>query len=48
MILKSKKEWLTERFQEVCKAISEKYNALEPIPVEWIQEYNELIELISE
>lgn len=34
-----------ERFLEVCGAISRYYNAGIKIPIEWIEEYNELVEL---
>ena len=30
------------RYIEICEAISRYYNAGEQIPVEWIEEYNEL------
>lgn len=33
-----------ERYFEVCGAISRYYNAGKKIPLEWIEEYNELIE----
>lgn len=47
MTIQSKKEWLQDRFTVLCNAITEKYNALETIPLEWIQEYNELIEQLE-
>lgn len=37
----------SERFNEVCGAISRFYNAGKPIKLEWINEYNELVERIN-
>jgi hypothetical protein len=34
------------RFDEVCAAITRYYNAGLKIPIEWIVEYNELIDII--
>lgn len=34
-----------QRFLEVCEAIKRYWDAGEKIPLEWIEEYNELIEL---
>jgi hypothetical protein len=31
------------RFKEVCGAMSRYYNACLIIPIEWIEEYNELV-----
>ena len=36
-----------ERFREVQEAIARYYNAEVPIPIDWIEEYNELIKLIK-
>ena len=36
-----------ERFLEICKAISKYYNAGCKIPVEWIKEYNELVDFVK-
>ena len=33
-----------QRYSEVCKAIARYYNADKVIPIEWIEEYNELID----
>ena len=33
----------SERFQEVCLAIARYYKKSFPIPVEWIEEYNQLV-----
>lgn len=35
-------------FVEVCEAISRYYEAGEPIPIEWVQEYNELLKMVKE
>lgn len=35
------------RFYDVCDAISRYYNANLQIPVEWIEEYNELLEVLD-
>lgn len=32
-----------KRFNDICEAIVRYYNTNWPIPVEWIEEYNELI-----
>jgi hypothetical protein len=37
----------TERFNEVCGAISRYYNAGLKINIEWINEYNELIDAMK-
>lgn len=37
-------QWNNQRLDEVKDAISRYYNAYKPIPLEWIVEYNELIE----
>ena len=36
-----------ERFNEVCGAITRYYNAGMKINIEWIQEYNELVESLG-
>lgn len=36
-----------ERFNEVCGAIARYYNAGMKIPIEWIEEYDELVEDVS-
>ena len=36
--------WDEERLREICKAISRYYNNERVIPIEWIEEYNKLIE----
>ncbi len=41
--LQPKKLWLEARFKEICTAIAARYDALQSIPVEWIEEYNWLI-----
>ena len=33
-----------ERYYEVCEAIARYYDAGKKIPIEWIEEYNELVE----
>jgi hypothetical protein len=33
-----------ERYYEVCGAIARYYDAGKKIPIEWIEEYNELVE----
>lgn len=38
-----RKTWLKSRFEEVCTAIAAQYEALQPIPVEWVEEYNWLV-----
>ena len=35
-----------QRFSEVCEAITRYYNNKIKIPVEWVEEYNELIDII--
>jgi hypothetical protein len=37
----------TERFNEVCGAIARYYDAGLKINIEWIQEYNELVECVD-
>ena len=37
-----------ERFVEICEAICRYYNAECKIPVKWIKEYNELVEIVKE
>jgi len=32
-----------KRYHEVCEAITRYYNASLQIPIEWIEEYNELV-----
>ena len=34
-----------QRFVEVCEAIVRYYDAEKQIPIEWIEEYNELVEV---
>ena len=36
-----------ERFNEVCGAIARYYNAGKKINIEWIEEYNELVECVG-
>ena len=36
-----------ERFNEVCGAITRYYNAGLKIKIEWIEEYNELVECVG-
>jgi len=36
-----------KRFLDVCDAICRYYNADMKIPVEWIEEYNELIDILD-
>ena len=43
--LKPKKDHLLERLHEVRSAIVRYCDAELPIPVEWVEEYNELIKL---
>ena len=38
---------MVERFNEVCGAIARYYNAGMKIPIEWIEEYDELVEGVS-
>ena len=45
--LQPKSAWLQDRFDAVCEAIGERYNASQPIPVEWVQEYNELLKVVE-
>lgn len=33
-----------ERYYEVCGAIARYYDAGKKIPIEWVEEYNELVE----
>jgi hypothetical protein len=33
-----------ERFDEICAALSRYYNAGKKIPIEWVEEYNSLVE----
>lgn len=42
-----KKNENNNRFQDVCGAITRYYNAGLKINVEWIEEYNELIEVLK-
>lgn len=37
-----------QRFQEVCAAIARYYDAGKKIPIEWVEEYNELVEMRGE
>ncbi len=37
----------TQRFEEICGAISRYYNEGMKIPLEWIEEYNELVEIVK-
>ena len=37
----------TERFNEVCGAIARYYDAGLKINIEWIEEYNELVECVG-
>ena len=46
--IKPKYIWEQERFDDIFRAISEYYNAGLKIPVEWIEEYNELIGVTKE
>ncbi len=41
--LKPKKIHNAQRFGEVCSAVANYYDAGKKIPIEWIEEYNELI-----
>lgn len=36
-----------ERFIEVCEAIHRRYEANQEISIEWIKEYNELIDIVK-
>jgi hypothetical protein len=36
-----------ERFNEVCGAISRYYNSGLKINIEWIEEYNELVDIVG-
>lgn len=42
--LKPKKIHTAQRFAEVCNAITDYYDAGKKISIEWIEEYNELID----
>ena len=33
-----------ERFYEICAALSRYYNAGKKIPIEWVEEYNSLVD----
>lgn len=35
--------WDKKRLSELCEAVSRYWEAGEPIPIEWIEEYNELV-----
>ena len=37
-----------KRFNEVCRAIAEYYDARLKINIQWIEEYNELVECVGE
>lgn len=39
----NKEFWEIQRLQELMQAISRYYNDVRTIPIEWIEEYNELI-----
>ena len=41
-----KKLWDETRYTELCRAITERYNAGQEIRSEWIEEYNELLRTI--
>lgn len=43
-------KWVIQeaRYFDVCGAISRYYNAGLKIPIEWIEEYNELVEWFSQ
>ena len=47
MRLMPKKLHTEQRFAEVCSAVTNYYNASKKIPVEWIEEYNELIDILK-
>ena len=36
--------WDKKRLSELCEAVSRYWEVGEPIPIEWIEEYNELVE----
>jgi hypothetical protein len=36
-----------ERYYEVCGAIARYYDAGKKIPIEWVEEYNELVEIVG-
>jgi len=46
--LKPKKYWQRDRYLDICGAISRYYNVGRKIPIEWIEEYNELLDVIKE
>ncbi len=37
-----------DRYIEICKAIVRYYNANIPIPIIWIEEYNELVVILKD
>lgn len=39
--------WQEARYLELCRAISERYNAGQEIRFEWIEEYNELVRVVK-
>lgn len=45
--LQPKEHWIDDRFENLCKAIAARYDGLNPIPLQWIEEYNELTALVS-
>jgi hypothetical protein len=42
-----KKFWLENRFCDICEAIYKRYDSGLKIPIEWVEEYNELIDVIN-
>ena len=45
--LQPKSAWLQDRFEAVCTAIQKRYESNQEIPIEWVQEYNELIKVVE-
>lgn len=39
---------MEERFKDVFGAISRYWNANLPIPIEWVEEYNELVVILKD
>lgn len=46
-ILIPREDWMQGRFNDVCTAIAIRYKRNEHIPIEWIEEYNELRLLVK-
>ena len=42
-----KEVWQSKRFKEVCEAITRYYTSGFQIPLEWVEEYNELVVVVK-